>query len=103
MKIVSLYDIDRAFTINWKKFSVFNGKISAFNNKNGKRHDAANDLKKISIQRKSKNGKVRYSTVRFGTVRYGYGDNFGRYTVKMFNNAFKIKIGFYFSFVYLVI
>jgi len=40
-----------------------------------------NDLKKISIQRKTKNGMVLDGTVRYDTIRCGYGDKFETTTV----------------------
>jgi len=73
-----------------KIITFFNGKIRGFSNKSGKQYGTVNDFKKFSIQRKTKNGMVQYSTgtVRYGTVRKGYGDKFGRTTVyRILGNA----------------
>ena len=76
-------DIDRAFSKKRKIITFSNGTIRGFSNKIGKQYGTVNDFKKFSIQRKTKNG-----TVRYGTVRKGYGDKFGRTTVyRILGNA----------------
>jgi len=71
------------FFVNKRKIITFsNGTIRGFSNKSGKKYGTVNDFKKFSIQRKTKNG-----TVRYGTVRKGYGDKFGRTTVLQTKNS----------------
>ena len=69
-RLFSSNDIDRAFSKKRKIFTFSNGTIRGFSNKSGKQYGTVNDFKKFSIQRKTKNGTVRYSTVRYekGTV-----------------------------------
>ena len=70
-RLFSSNDIDRAFSKKRKIFTFSNGTIRGFSNKSGKQYGTVNDFKKFSIQRKTKNGTVRYGTVRYDTVRYG--------------------------------
>ena len=69
-RLFSSNDIDRAFSKKRKIFTFSNGTIRGFSNKSGKQYGTVNDFKKFSIQRKTKNGTVRYGTVRYGTIRY---------------------------------
>ena len=51
-----LYEIDRAFCWQRKKFSFLNSKICAFNNKTWKTVRCGKRFEKISIKLKSENG-----------------------------------------------